>query len=73
MSRERMSARAESSQKGLAALEVIVPARQCGRCHSRFVRHDYVQIDDCHIARNDSQRVRCEAVEHDALRLRAEN
>ena len=38
---------------------------------SWFMCHTYVQLDDCHIARDDGQRVRCEAVEHDAVRLRA--
>ena len=59
MPRERMSIRAESSQ-GLAALEVIVPARQSGWCDSWLVGYTSVQLDDCHKASDDGQRVRCE-------------
>ena len=66
-----MSIGAESSQEGLAALEVIVPARQSGWCDSWLVGHTNVQLDYCHIASDDGQRVRCEAIEHDAAKLQA--
>ena len=42
-----------------------------GSCDCWFMGHTYMQLDDCHIARDDGQRVRSEAVEHDAARLQA--
>ena len=59
------------ASEGLAALEVIVPTTQSSWCDCWFMGHTYVQLDDCHVARDDGQRVRCEAVEHDAARLQA--
>ena len=71
MPRKRMSVGAESSHESLAPLEVIVPTRQSGWCDCWTVGHTNMQLDDCHIASDNGQRVRCEPIEHGAAKLKA--